>query len=867
MHNYLCDIALKGLKGKKRSSTYLFLVCFLSVAFAVVNVSITGSLNKTREELRYDTYGEWDAAVYSPEPLSVSKDEHIQGWGTAQVYGKLLDGGETVLTGIGTLDESLLAIGRLAVQSGKFPTEDNEIAIEADILSDLGYDYELGQTLTLRILNREEEVVDRKYTLCGVLREYTDLWSTGTEKVTLAGACVTADAAKEIGEVCSYQYFLSAEGEEGYPLYKELKGSYAHVVENTAANGQIAEEEYHYFNLVLILFTTLVAVIVIYSIQIKEQTRSIRLFRIIGVTKKQLSQIIFYETMVILLPAAAGGVAVGSLATWGLLRVLMEQSTGGFYIAIPAVLIAGILMLWFGAVFGTRFLIFHYALRGRLSAHQHFDAIGNFFRADRRQRKQKRLGLLLLSSASVSAVLFCYGESLAPIYIDDTWSQTNSYTIAQESPNHFITDKYIDNIKRLPGIEKVVAWRILSGTLEFPDMEKNPFSALLTEHLYGARPWSDTEDIYGESISEGGPEGLWCYIYGVAEDNWDQFFQYVDEEIDREKFRNGESVLLYIPYNEETGVELGGKLYQEFGVEPGDVITAVNYGRGELSEDGSGQIWTEDGVKTYEPYEELTAVSRAEAEVAGIITADLWRASYLTISSTNYYSVIASDAFAKRLTETDRDGIELGDGSWSNQEYGYTLASVYTGMDAEYLSTDYLMAKSAADNHLNFDNSRERNTALRQEAIQSLLHIWICGIGIFLILMLIQLNIETLRGLTQKRSFALLQVIGMSRRRLRVQLAAKGLLMSVYSCLLGHLGYALYFVIKHIGTYRRLVEEFEYTDSFIHLLKLQFNDYLTVGWSLPIHLVFCAFGMACVFLLFFCPQNRVLKENIRESLS
>ena len=862
MHHYLCDIALKGLKGKKRSSTYLFLVCFLSVAFAVVNVSITGSLNKTREELRYDTYGEWDAAIYSPEPLSVSKDEHIQGWGTAQVYGKLLDGGETVLTGIGTLDESLLAIGRLAVQSGKFPTEDNEIAIEADVLSGLGYDYELGQTLTLRILNREEEVVDRKYTLCGVLREYTDLWSTGTEKVTLAGACVTADAAKEIGEVCSYQYFLSAEGEEGYPLYKELKGSYGHVVENTAANGQIAEEEYHYFNLVLILFTTLVAVIVIYSIQIKEQTRSIRLFRIIGVTKKQLSQIIFYETMVILLPAAAGGVAVGSLATWGLLRVLMEQSTGGFYIAIPVVLIAGILMLWFGAVFGTRFLIFYYALRGRLSAQERF-----LLRADRRQRKQKQLGLLILSSASVLAALFCYGESLAPVYIDDTWSKMSSYGITKGEQNDYISDKYIENVKCFPGIEEVVAWRNLAVTLEFPDMEKNPFRALLAQNFYGPRPWEGAEDSYGENMSAAGSEGLWCYVYGVAEDNWDQFFRYVDDEIDREKFRNGEVVLLYIPYNQETGVDLAGRLYQDFGVEPGDVITAVNYGLGELSEDGTGQVWTEDGAKPYEPYEKLTAVSRAEAEVAGIITADLFQDPYLMIPATNYYSIIASDAFAKRLTETDKDGIHLIDGSWSNQEYGYSRASVYTGMDAEYLSTDYLMAKSAADNHLNFDNSRERNTALRQEAIQSLLHIWICGIGIFLILMLIQLNIETLRGLTQKRSFALLQVIGMSRRRLRVQLAAKGLLMSVYSCLLGHLGYALYFVIKHIGTYHRYVEEFEYTDSFIQLLKLQLNEYLTVGWSLPMHLAFCAFGMACVFLLFFCPQNRVLKENIRESLS
>lgn len=862
MHNYLCDIARKGLKGKKRSSIYLFLVCFLSVMFAVVNVSITGSLNKTREELRYDTYGEWDAAVYSPEPLSGLEDEHIQGCGTAQVYGKLLDGGETVLTGIGTLDEPLRAIGRLAVQSGKFPTEDDEIAIEADVLSDLGYDYELGQTLTLRILNRDEEVVDRKYTLCGVLREYTDLWSTGTEKVTLAGACVTADAAKEIGEVCSYQYFLSAE-EDGNSLFRELKGSYEHVVENTSSNGPIAAEEYHYFNLVLILFTTLVAVIVIYSVQIKEQMRSIRLFRTIGVTKKQLSLIIFYETMLILLPAAIGGVAAGSLATWVLLRMLMEQSAGAFYISVPAVLIAGVLMLWFGAVFGTRFLILRYSLRGRLSAQKRF-----LLRTGGRQRKQKQMGVLLLSSASVLAVLFCYGESLVPVYIDDTWSQLSSYIITWDTHNNPVKDTYIHDIKRLPGIEEVVAWRNLAGTLEFPEMEKNPFSALLTQHLYGARPWGDAEDLYGESISAGGPEGLWCYVYGVAEDNWDRFFRYVDGKIDREKFRKGESVLLYIPYNEETGVELGGKLYQDFGVESGDVITAVNYGRGELTEDGSVHVWTEDGDRLYEPYEKLTAVSLAEAEVAGIITADLWQDPYLMIPATNYYSVIASDAFAKRLTEADRDGIELADGSWSNQEYGYSRANVYTGMDAEYLSTDYLMARSAAENYLNFDNSREQNTAYRQEAIQALLHIWICGSCIFLILMLVQLNIETLRGLTQKRSFALLQVIGMSRRRLRVQLAAKGLLLSVYSCLLGHLGYALYFVIKHIGTYRRYVEEFDYTGKFIQLLKEQFGyNYLDVGWSLPVHLAFCAFGMACVFLLFFCPQNRVLKENIRERLS
>lgn len=130
MHNDLLDITRKGLSGKKRSSIYLFLVCFLSVAFAVINVSITGSLNKTREELRNAMYGEWDTAVYSPEPLTTAlQDERIREYGTALIYGKLLDGGETILTGVGTLDPSLRDLGHLEVQSGKFPEKDNEIAV------------------------------------------------------------------------------------------------------------------------------------------------------------------------------------------------------------------------------------------------------------------------------------------------------------------------------------------------------------------------------------------------------------------------------------------------------------------------------------------------------------------------------------------------------------------------------------------------------------------------------------------------------------------------------------------------------------------------------------------------------------------
>ena len=186
----------------------------------------------------------------------------------------------------------------------------------------------------------------------------------------------------------------------------------------------------------------------------------------------------------------------------------------------------------------------------------------------------KQPGVLLLSSACILAVVFCYGESLAPVYIDRIWSATCSYVITSRMHQNLITDEYIDSVRSLPGIEETVAWNQKGGTLEFEGMEENPFSSLLAEHIYGIHPWDMEVNEYGEYVTTG-PEGLWCYVYGVAEENQDKFFRYVKEDIDREKFRDGETVLLYIPYNKETGVELGGRLYGDFGVSVGDVVKVV----------------------------------------------------------------------------------------------------------------------------------------------------------------------------------------------------------------------------------------------------------------------------------------------------
>ena len=56
-------LAFQGIMRKKRSSVLIFLVLLLSFAFAIASVSLVGSISKTNEEFRLNTYGQWYLAI------------------------------------------------------------------------------------------------------------------------------------------------------------------------------------------------------------------------------------------------------------------------------------------------------------------------------------------------------------------------------------------------------------------------------------------------------------------------------------------------------------------------------------------------------------------------------------------------------------------------------------------------------------------------------------------------------------------------------------------------------------------------------------------------------------------------------------
>ena len=195
----LFELSLQSLRRKKRSSLLLFAVLFLSFAFAIVSLTVTGSIQKTNQEYRYDVYGEWYGALTDMWANDETNDgeflreqEWIRELGVSQKCGTILTSKVVGSgTGVGVVDEDFLKIGRVGLKEGRFPEAPNEIAVEADLL---GYEYTLGQEVSFVIsfpvikfskdrftqveYTTPQTVSTRvEFTLCGILQEYTDQWT------------------------------------------------------------------------------------------------------------------------------------------------------------------------------------------------------------------------------------------------------------------------------------------------------------------------------------------------------------------------------------------------------------------------------------------------------------------------------------------------------------------------------------------------------------------------------------------------------------------------------------------------------------------------------------------------------------------
>lgn len=596
MNRELWMLAAGGLRRRKKNSLLLFLVLFLSFAFSVASLVVTETIAKTNEEYLLNTYGAWQGAV----PNASTKDETflreapwLDKLGITRSAGTFGPG-----YSIGTADNIFFEMSRFALQEGRMPRAANEIIIEASTLDDLGYDFKLGQTITLTIrfpagFNKVIEAeVDFK--LCGILRAYSKVWDIsdrnghsvlnnafvsedGFQRVRDAGNEEIARIRQEAKEkeeagqgksglkMLSLQYlntnyFFTFTGETvevqnalkeyftaGSTPFSRAPPVRNHVRYNYEAYGEsldpnITTTEKDRDNTAVLLYTgfiflsVLLAIFCIYAVQMQKQVRQFALFRSIGITRRQLRKMMLFEMLILCVPAAALGAVAGTAGAAGIFRLLRVFGSANVQVFVPWGLLGPVALVWIFGILLTRLLILQIALREPLTGRINSDS--------RKLRRYRRLRTVMASGLAMllcGSFIFTTAESFPPAHQLDLEKSKPAYQILAGNTKIQKSDMY--RWEDILGVTGVRAVGLLLPNMCFEGEENaEAFQAALARLKKG-----DNVTGGGEIANIDGKDALVVRLYVLPDGGEDSYLNLSGSGIDLEAFRRGEQVAVSFP--------------------------------------------------------------------------------------------------------------------------------------------------------------------------------------------------------------------------------------------------------------------------------------------------------------------------------
>lgn len=525
MRRVLIGYAIEGIKNKKSTTIPAFLVLCISFSFLIFTTFLVGSIQKTNDEFRVNTYGDWYVDVLDANQSDIElfqNNSMVSSVGKSCNYGTVACGDK--LVGIGSIDDSLIDIGRISISEGTWPQNSDEIAMEADTLCALGYDYTLGQKIKLDInipIDDENSVyVSEEYTLVGIVHEYTDLWTIDDwdAKHLLNSIIITDEAANLMISDMEYepkidikpdvQLFLQVPEEnragidDYLSLYTVSYNKCAYEGQNDASVNKIYS--------VIILLITLIAIIFTYILQIEKMVHSFSIMRSIGMTKKQLARLIVYEALILCIPAIITGIIVGCLAIFVVLKIVVY---GG---SVPIVIdynwrgLFSQLAAWIVTVVAARLIVYVAAIRAPLLGRMGM------------QRNQKHK-IYVLRHLCIAIICICFGATViftgmmlikpteskrfieaCPSYI--LWPDDKDINF-EPIKKEYMTRSDIDNLNSIPGVD----------------------------YAYGFSEYSIGD----------------AYLYVLDDKDWEDVFHFKSTDIDMNEFRQGKAVIMCIPAEEK----------------------------------------------------------------------------------------------------------------------------------------------------------------------------------------------------------------------------------------------------------------------------------------------------------------------------
>ena len=866
MNHDLWTLARQGILRRRRSSLLLFLVLLLSFAFAVMMLSVMGSMDRTNTELLKNTYGGWYGAIpdgKAEDRAFLERREWLDQLGESVNYARV----SVILpvSGAGTVDESFVELGRIRLKSGRLPEAPGEVAVEPDLLEALGYDQTIGQSIILPLFvsladNPDYYIrLDREFILSGVLEEYAHVWIL--EKNAQNRLLNSAIFLPEDGEaILAEAQAMADEYQSGLvrpPLtsyfYTPLEGMEerlraevdAHMAEtrgaaedrrgcvNVSAGAAYAATDYNTFYVGLILVIALLAVVAVYLLELQSDVRRVVRLRSIGASKTQIRRLLLLETVLLAVPAVALGTALGAAGTVGLLRLLVFSGSVEIVVDIPWSAVAAALALWIFGVGLMRLLTFQLAVRTPMTGRMVLET-----KQRRRVHKLQRVFAWGLSMALCLVATYSILEYQLPWVLYTYYSGQHAYSVyrtessplfaAGEVPG-VMTAEETELLLEIPGVTgqmgiTCLSCRLRGETVEEQDAQVYVVDAAQWMERNGA-PFFDGVDLDAYRRGE-----LAVLVVAVQQDGT----AYFTTEI-QEKNAEGETVYSYETTEAEVTAAAGDTLEL--------ALAAV------LREEADG------GESMQAQTLQIPTVVGAVAEYGYGSEQNFG----LPFGANDLYSVLVSPGYIQRVLDTLPEGSQLGP-YWAGGLMGFEELYLFADANAEYLFTDNAVAQLARRYQLGIGIFRTMYAADIQGYLQTMLTLAGTGVCIGLIAALLLFSTLELEAQRERRRYGILRALGMSRRQQNLALARQAALQAVTAIAVSCGIYVAFGVRDAVLVYQRNEEA---VPALLQLLVRQLED-LRYTWFVPL-LLLAEFLL--IAALYFAAKGGLYKLNLMEMLS
>ena len=306
-------LAFHGMLGRKKQTGLLLLLLTLVFSFLTAAVIYSVSSAQVLQDTRCELYGEWQYLRLSDTAADAAQAQNALP-ASAQVStviqnGIVLGADDGVAGGIGTADDTFAQLGRIVPISGDFPTQPDEIAMTTTLLDALGCSYDVGQTVTLKVAANDYDplagsgaVMEKAYTLCGVLPAYDVYWNLNGN-LTVSG--IVAEPLAIDGQKFQTFYYLNAAAPVTASTDPALVANeYAYPQEDTVSSSLR-------FLLVAAIMVSFFAVAQYFLIVLHKRVHTINTFLTLGAKNRDLRLMCLWEALFAGLAAVAAGFALG----------------------------------------------------------------------------------------------------------------------------------------------------------------------------------------------------------------------------------------------------------------------------------------------------------------------------------------------------------------------------------------------------------------------------------------------------------------------------------------------------------------------------------------------------------------------------